>query len=378
MLHLSNQNTKVLGGGGVIDLYGGDMSKELQKRMTEQLDATTVSNSSMPTNTSHPSPSHVFTSTANTSHTTYTNTNIQNNAYTDPRVASEINDLSSMDMSQFDDADMDYFDDEDVTMDPFDDIFQNTMDDPMDEDSYFNQDHAEFNDSDFEPVRPTTIPSIPVNNDNNDDDDDDFAPIQSVPVKSRLIQKQPKPKERSSSVTTQKPNLDSLSKRPHEEAATSSTFSSKRMRDDATEEILPVKKEKEVEVDSVHWIDPSTWLDEDEEEEGVEIKPDGTTHVTFDALRRILNQMEDNTFTGSIADAIIVRAKFIKMAKMRFSALTGFYALFDIGDPLEKSQETIRILIGNKVFIYSIYIYILYSERFCSCSWNYSIWTLKI
>ncbi|KAI8080890.1 hypothetical protein BDF21DRAFT_451829 [Thamnidium elegans] len=334
MLQLSNKNTTLMG-GNVADMCGDGMLAELQKRIKEQLDATTEPNSPMPTdtnrvninraNTNHANTNHINTNHTNTNHTNTNNirsyTNTFNNTHTDPRLAAELNDLNNVDMSLFDDADMDQFED-------------TVMGEAMDE----FDDNLDFNDNSIT----QTIPSAPpINNDS----DDDFVTTQPVPVRPRLSKK---PVNTASAPRPTTADTVSDLKRPGE--AAESTFS-KRLKDETADTLL-VKKEKAI-VDSIHWIDPSTWLDDDDDDEidGVEVKPDGTTHVTFDALHRILGQMSTDSFTGSIADRITVHVKFIKMARMRFSKLTGFYALFDIGDPLEKNKETVRILIGNKLFM---------------------------
>ncbi|KAI9273154.1 hypothetical protein EDC94DRAFT_594026 [Helicostylum pulchrum] len=327
MLQLSNKNTTLLG-GDVDDMYGGDMHAELQKRIKEQLDATTEPNSPMPTDTNHTNTNHTNTNHTNTNNI-HSYTNAYNNTHTDPRLAAELNDLNNVDMSQFDDE----FDDE------FDDPFEDTvMGEAMDE---FDDD-LNFNDNTFT----QTIPSAPPP---NNDSDDDFVTTQPVPVRPRLSKKPAgqSSTQRPTTTTNTVPDL----KRPRD---ASETTSAKRLKEDEVVDKLLIKKEKAAVVDNVQWIDPSTWLDHDDDDEeidGVEVKPDGTTRVTFDALHRILGQMATDSFTGSISDRITVHAKFIKMARMRFSKLTGFYALFDIGDPLEKNKETVRILIGNKLFM---------------------------
>lgn len=347
MLQLSNKNTTLLG-GDVTDMYGGDMLAELQKRIKEQLDATTEPNSPMPTdtnrtninrantnhtntnrtNTTHTNTNHTNTNRTNTNHSNTNNihayTNPFNNTHTDPRLAAELNDLNNVDMSQFDDE--------------FDDPYEDTvMGEAMDE---FDDD-LDFNDHSIN----QTIPSAsPLNNDS----DDDFVTTQPVHVRPRLSKK---PAGESS---TQRPTTANAASDLKRSRDASETTSSKRLKDESQDRLL-IKKEKATVVDKIHWIDPSTWLnnddDDDEEIDGVEIKPDGTTHVTFEALHRILGEMGTDSFTGSIADRITVRARFIQMARMKFSKLTGFYALFDIGDPLKKNKGAVRILIGNKVYI---------------------------
>ncbi|GAA5807008.1 hypothetical protein MFLAVUS_000357 [Mucor flavus] len=324
--------------GDVTDMYGGDMLAELQKRIKEQLDATTEPNSPMPTdtnrtninrdNTNHTNTNRTNTNRANTNHTNINNINAYantfNNTHTDPRLAAELNDLNNVDMSQFDDE----FDD------PYEDTVMGEAMDEFDDDLDFN-DHS---------INQTIPSALPLNNDS----DDDFVTTQPVRVRPRLSKK---PAGESSTQRPTTANAVSDLKRFRDE---SETTSSKRLKDE-TEDKLLIKKEKATVVDNIHWIDPSTWLDndddDDEEIDGVEIKPDGTTHVTFEALHRILGQMRTDSFTGSIADRITVHAKFIQMARMKFSKLTGFYALFDIGDPLENNKEAVRILIGNKLFM---------------------------
>lgn len=289
MLMLTAQNVTVLG-GGVPEIYGGNMITELQCRLNARLGLTTQP----VTPTLAPRPTTNTSAHSSTSTFVSTNANIDTNTSTDTRLAAELSDLNDIDMDELDyDGDMDQFD------------YDDDMDDDMDESNQINTGPPSVNQN---------IPNAPTNNDS----DDDFVTTQPSPVRTRLIHKAP-------------------------------ISLSKRTKVNLPEEIIPVKKEKKPVADTVHWVDPSTWLNDDDEIEGVEVRADGKTYVTFDALHRIIGQMEQNTFTGSLADTVTVQAKYIKMSAMRLSEASGFYSIFDIGDPSGMNKGAVRTVIGNKV-----------------------------
>lgn len=294
MLMLTAENVTLLG-GGVPEIYGGNMIKELQTRLKARLNIAVQPNT--PTPASRPlDTSSTVANTSNNGMSTSTSDNASYNIMStnvNTRLAAELDDLNDMDMNQFDDIDMD---------DEF------GYDDDMDEDSMNT------------PTISHNIPPAPT----NDDSDDDFVTTQVSPVRSRLVHKAP-------------------------------VSLSKKVKVNPPEDIIPIKKEKTPVVETVHWIDPSTWLDDEEDKiEGVEVRQDGKTYVTFDALHRIIGQMEKNTFTGSLADTVIVQVKYMKMAAMRLSDFAGFYSIFIVGDPLGKNKGTIKVVIGNTVSYTSI------------------------
>lgn len=314
MLMLTPDNVKWLG-GGVPELYGGNMITELQLRLKTRLGTASQPSTPIPSTTT--STSFISNHQRNTSNIYPTNTTplIQSSTHTNHALASELEGLDDLDMDEFNDIDMNQFDDTD--MNQFNDI---DLDDEFGYDE--DMDHA-LN----EVVPPTISQNIPPST-IMDDSDDDFVSTQVTPIRSRLLSKSPA----------------SLSKRPRIQIE-------EKIEEKAKDEKLKIKQEKEPK-EIVHWVDPSAWMEEEEEEEeGVEIRSDGKTYVTFEALHRILGEMEQNSFKGSLADHVIVEARYKKMAAMRLSDSSGFYSIFEIGDPVdEKNQDKIiKIVIGNAV-----------------------------
>ncbi|KAI7867088.1 uncharacterized protein EV154DRAFT_147928 [Mucor mucedo] len=368
MLMLTPDNVKWLG-GGVPELYGGNMTTELQTRLKTRLGTLAQPNTPIPSTTPSNSFTNSFTANRNTTTTNYPTPSSRSSTNSTPFVntmhsshtnnnasASEFDEFGDIDMDQFNDMDMSQFND--IDMDQFNDI-------DLDDEFGYDEDMDEVSEPTISQIIPPAPPASTATVPSFDDSDDDFVSTQIIPVKSRLQPKSPvslakrprinPPAVRTNSAeargrTSEEP---SVIRAPKERVSSAETFTS--TMDQGS--IPSIKKEKNPVEEEVHWVDPSAWMEEEEEEEeekieGVEVRSDGKTYVTFEALHRIIGQMEQNTFTGSLVDVVIVEARYRKIAAMRLSDASGFYSIFEIGDPLdEKSDKIIKIVIGNSLFM---------------------------
>lgn len=313
MLLFTKNSVKVLG-GSVPALYGGNMLKELESRFRTKLG---LSNEpATPTPTPHRADPPFTARTANsTARTAFNNTNNTTNGTTttafstnsatlvdaafNPQLADELNDLNNMDMNAFDDMDMD------TTM------------------MESNQEN---------------IPFIP----NHDDDDDDFVMTQAPPIPRTSLSTTTLSRKKTTAASS-----TSSSPRAVKRKKVSNTAESMETEE---EEPLPVivKKEKEPEVEEeVHWL---SWSDDEEEEdEDVELDERGRSHITFEKLSEILTAMDNNSYTGKIADVVVVKAKFLRLAKIKYSTLSGFYVIFDITSPTEEESSVVKVVVSHKV-----------------------------
>ncbi|CAO3645897.1 unnamed protein product [Mucor hiemalis] len=307
MLLFTKHNIKVLG-GSVPALYGGNMLKELEIRFRAILGLSNEPVTPTP-NRADPSTARGPTHTANessTSQSTYDRTNnmsygtattappstrtvhmIDNsNQSLHPQLVDELNELNEMDLNQFDDMDM------------------------------------EMTESNGE-----NIPFIPS-------DDDDFVMTQAPPI------------PRTSTSTPRKKTTKTS------EASPPRAVKRKKVTDtvdsmEIDEEAPKVKKEKAPVVqEEVHWL---SFSDEDEDE-GVEVDERGRAHIAFDKLSEVLTAMDNNSYTGKIADVVVVKAKFLRLAKIKYSTLSGFYVIFDIASPTEEEGSVVKVVVSHKLF----------------------------
>lgn len=323
MLLFTKNSVKVLG-GSVPGLYGGNMLKELESRFRAKLGLSNEPVTPTPTpNRAHP-PSTSTTNNANGPSSSTARTAFSTNSATlvdtpfNPQLADELNDLNNMDMNAFDD-DMDM----DMTM--------------------------------MESTR-ENIPFIPDNNIMDDDDDDDFVMTQAPPPPP------PIPRTSLSTSTTSTTTTTNRKKTTAASSTSSSPRAAKRKKVSNTAESMEIeqeeeplpgivkqeKKEPEV-VEEVHWLSWSDDGDDVDDDEGVELDKKGRSHISFEKLSEVLKAMDNNSYTGKIADVVVVKAKFLRLAKIKYSTLSGFYVIFDIASPKEEESSVVKVVVSHKV-----------------------------
>lgn len=307
MLLLTKNSIKVLG-GSVPELYGGDMVKELQTRfklklgMTDEVpvNSSTTNRPTAPTTSTMPNRSFTNTnssSTFNNNTSNNNNSNISSNFNSNGSSSTFLNSTAQSsriidELNVLDDIDMDQFDDEDVDM--------------------MDADHPNIN-----------IPSIPS-------DDDDFIATQPVPKPRVTLKKKQNTRPESD---TAPPTKRVREREPVESTQTSDSS------------IPIVKKEKAPVVEEeVFWLNMSDMESDDEK-----LDEKGRAHISFDVLFTTLTAMDNNTYTGNIADVVVVKAKFMRLAKIKYSTLSGFYVIFDIASPTEPHNDIVKVVISHTV-----------------------------